>query len=248
MFTSKKELTEVMGVDPAIAAFFVDRKVPAGNLYWKGRLLYVARGTGFLFIPLYIDLQRRAGVDSTLLLSEPYVQLMEAILHQAALYEREEVSFASHLEAIREQLEGKVVHPDLYDLLGVYFQQQPLGELDYLGTGNAALNRGDALLYQLTTLHYPQAVIRNIIRYWYLLVPSFLLMDDIMDLQEDQEKNEENALSHYGYDAKGVQAAIALLDQNFTGLSAVNPVLGGFFRSMLEKKKQTPYFQYLLNS
>lgn len=248
MFTSKKELNEVMGVDPAIAAFFVDRKVPADNLYWKGRLLYVARGTGYLFIPLYIDLQRRAGVDTSILLSEPYVQLMEAILHQAALYEREMVDFDSHLVAIRQLVAGKIAQPALFDLLGVYFQQKPLLELDYLGTGNTALNRGDALLYQLTTLEASQPVILDIIRYWYLLVPSFLLMDDIMDLQEDQEKNEENALSHYGYDAKGVQAAIALLDQNFAALSAVNPALGEYFRSMLEKKKQTPYFQYLLNS
>lgn len=248
MFTSKKELNEVMGVDPAIAAFFVDRKVPAGNLYWKGRLLYVARGTGYLFIPLYVDLQRRAGVDSNLLLSEPYTQLMEAILHQAALFEREETDFDSHLAAIRELVSGKVLQPELYGLLDNYFQQKPLLQLDYLGTGNAALNRGDALLYQLTTLDYPQPVIREIIRNWYLLVPSFLLMDDIMDLQEDQQNNEENALSHYGYDAEGVQTAIGLLDQNFSALSAVNPALGQYFRSILEKKRQTPYLQYLLNN
>ena len=247
MFTSKQELSGNLGVDPQIAAYFVDRAVPKNNIYWKGRYLYVARGTGYLFIPLFYDLQLRAGVDMKVLLDENYVQLMEAILDFAGRYESGELDFYTHIRQIDDLVAKQSVQPWLLEELREYFSRFPLQPIARLGTANEALNRGDALLYLLTVLPVNEATIRLIIDYWYLLVPSFLMMDDIMDLQEDQEKQEENSLKHYGYDAAGVKKALAYLDKNFTILESVNPLLGNFFITTLEQKRETPYFKHLLN-
>lgn len=247
MFTSKQDLIVHMGVDPEIAAFFVDRPVPKNNAYWKGRYLYVARGTGFLFIPLFFDLQLRAGVDRKTLLDEDYVQLMENILNFAGKYENGEMDFDAHISAIEELVSMRNVQPELLLDLKQYFSQNPPRPSGRIGTENTALNRGDALLYLLTVLPVTEFVINQIIGYWYLLVPSFLLMDDIMDLQEDQDKQEENSLALYGYNAAGIRKALAVLDENFSKLEVANPLLGGFFRRSLENNLETTYFKHILN-
>ncbi|HEY8397645.1 MAG TPA: hypothetical protein VIK80_06885 [Flavihumibacter sp.] len=247
MFTSKAELNEAMGVEPAIAAFFVDRKVPADNRYWKGRYLYVARGTGYLFIPLFFDLQYKAGVPLEKLLEPSYVQRMEAILHLAALYEFGEKEFLEHIIEIEKLVQPDVVNHQLMEELIAYFRQDQPVKLGRLGTDNPALNRGDALLYLLTTLDAEEAVLNRILEAWYQLVPTFLLLDDIMDFQEDRQKQEENSLALYGYSPEGVRKAIGVAEENFRGLDSINPVLGSYFRSVLDKKKQTPYFKHILN-
>lgn len=247
MFTSKQELSESMGVDPGIAAFFVDRKVPIENQYWKGRYLYVARGTGYLFIPLFFDLQLRAGLPKEKLLDASYVALMESILDLAAQYEFGNLHFKDQIRQIEAMVQPKSVQPWLFDSLVEYFGQEVLHPMGIIGTPNPALNRGDALLYLLTTLDAPRETIERIIRYWYLLVPSFLLLDDIMDLREDRQASEETALGYYGFDAKGVQAAIEAVEKNFRQMEEVNALLGRFFRNLLETKKRTSYFQSILN-
>jgi hypothetical protein len=248
MFTSKKELSDSMGVDPEIAAFFVDRKVPVDNAYWKGRYLYVARGTGYLFIPLFFDLQLKAGVSKNILLDEKYVKLMESILDKAALYELGQLDFNGHIRQIDELVLGKIRQPELLNNLNEYFSHQPLVPLKNIGTENPALNRGDALLYLLTTLPVPEDIIERIIEYWYLLVPTFLFMDDLMDLHEDQDKNEENALSMYGYNSKGVRAAMNDIEEKFRKLENINMALGKHLRNSLDVKKKSSYFQTILNN
>lgn len=247
MFTSKNELVESMGVDPEIAAFFVDRKVPAGNLYWKGRYLYVARGTGYLFIPLFFDLQLKAGVPRGILLNEDYVQTMEQILHIAAQYEFGEKDFATHIQEIEKLVAPILLNHSFFEELQAYFSQQNLVRKGRIGTENPALNRGDAFLYLLATIQIPEPVLAVVLYSWYNLVPSFLLLDDIMDFQEDRQNQEENSLSFYGYHADGIKKAIAAAKQNFQELKKLNPTLCEFFETALDKKIQTPYFQHILN-
>lgn len=236
-----------MGVDPEIAAFFVDRKVPADNAYWKGRLLYVARGTGYLFIPLFFDLQFKSGLPKTTILDGTYVSRMESILDLAAKYEFGQMEFREHISRIAEMVQPHLQNAALFNELNEYFGQPELQPLGRVGTDNPALNRGDALLYLLTTIPMPERVLEGILRSWYMLVPSFLLMDDLMDLKEDRIKGEENALSHYGYDPAGVREAIRTVERNFEGLASISPKLGGFFQTALDNKKRTPYFQTILN-
>lgn len=247
MFTSKNELVESMGVDPEIAAFFVDRKIPTNNLYWKGRYLYVARGTGYLFIPLFFDLQLKAGVPRTILMNEAYVQTMEQILHIAAAYEFGEKDFATHIKEIERLVGPKLVNPSFFKELQAYFNQTKLVRKGRIGTDNAALNRGDAFLYLLATIQLPEPVLSTVLECWYQLVPSFLLLDDIMDFQEDRKNREENSLSFYGYNAEGIKKAIAIAKHNFQKLKKLNPTLYEFLEEALNKKIQTPYFQHILN-
>ncbi|KIC89387.1 hypothetical protein [Flavihumibacter sp. ZG627] len=248
MFTSKQQLIGGMGVDPEIAAFFVDRNVPKDNRYWKGRYLYIARGTGYLFIPLFFDLQFRAGMAKEDILDPSYVSIMEKILDYAAKFEFGEISFTDQIAAIQTMIEPLAKHTWLMNDLREYFKVEPLKATGNLGLENSALNRGDALLYLLCVNQAPTDLIKKVIGYWYLLVPSFLLLDDIMDFNEDRKHQEENALSYYGYDAAGVIKAIETVERNFKSLEDINPLLGEFFQSTLEHKKKTPYFQHILNN
>jgi len=248
MFTSKQQLHFDLGVDPGIAAFFVNRKVPVNNFYWKDRLLYVSKGTGYLFIPLFFDLQMKCGVSREAVLNEEYVTLMEAILNSAALHEMEQISFVEHLENCKKIIEKKIKNYHLYnDLLG-YFGDQRLLPYKNLGTFNKALNRGDTFLFGTCFLDLDKQLSDKIIEYWYALVPAFLLMDDISDLHEDQVKNEENAVTAFGPGHEGLEKSIEFLKVKFNHLKTINSALGLYFERSLEKKLQTEYIQSLINN
>src|ERR1044072_972055 len=144
MFTSKEHLHFNLGVDLEIAAFFVDRKVPSDNMYWKNRYLYVAGGTGFLFIPLFFDLQFRMGIDKKLVLDETYIQLMEDVLDSAARYEFEQISFEEHIRNCRQLMKNKIKNENLYNDLVNYFTNEDLKPYKNIGPFSKALNRGDS--------------------------------------------------------------------------------------------------------
>jgi hypothetical protein len=247
MFTSKKQLIDAMGVNPEIAAFFVDRKVPADNLYWKGRLLYVSRGTGYLFIPLYFDLMFKSGLPLASVLDDSFVRLAEDILHSAAQWEHTHIEREEHITTCRRLLEGRIHHVDLFDSLNTYFSQPTLSPLSNLGTASPALNRGDSLLYQLCSL--PVDVDwKLMVSHWYSLVPSFLLMDDVMDLHADVEAGEENAIADFGEGKQGLMNAFAFLKKNFENIAQFNPVLATYFQQAFNSKMASPYIIELLKS
>ena len=148
-----------MGVDADIAAFFVDRPVPADNLYWKERYLYVAKGTGFLFIPLYFDLMYRAGLSKDMILQEEFVRLTEHILHSAAMQEHEMISFEEHVYNCKNMLKNRVVDVNLFTDLLQYFSNRVV-PYNYLGTFSIALNRGDTYLFALCSLDIPDCLTR----------------------------------------------------------------------------------------
>ena len=235
-----------MGVDADIAAFFVDRPVPADNLYWKERYLYVAKGTGFLFIPLYFDLMYKAGLSKDIILREEFVRLTEQILHSAAMLEYEMISFEEHVYNCKNLLENKVVNVNLFADLLQYFSNRAV-PYHYLGTFSIALNRGDTYLFSLCSLGVPDCLAQKLVEIWYILIPSFLLMDDVMDLEEDKRRGEENSILDFGTGSTGVREAIAYLSDKFDQLKGLNPLLGAYFERSLQRKQQTPYILSLLN-
>src|SRR5215207_3083237 len=115
MFISKQHLQQNLGIDADIAAFFVDRKIPENNLYWKNRYLYIAGGTGYLFIPVFFDLQYRSGLPHDVLFEEVYVQLIEGILHSAAMHEMQQIRFPEHINNCKGLLQDKIRNRPLYD-------------------------------------------------------------------------------------------------------------------------------------
>ena len=246
MFTSKENLHYNFGIDESIAKFFVDRKAPVNNMYWKDRYLYVASGTGYLFIPLFFDLQYKCGVNQEDVIKEDYVKLMEEILNSAALYEFEKISFNVHLANCKKIMSEQVKNHRLYNALLVYFGDEQLKPYQNLGTSSKPLNRGDTMLFSLCYLDLNKEVETEILACWYALVPSFLLMDDISDLLQDKEKNEENSINDFGPGSKGVEKAIAFLRNKFNLLKKYNNKLGLYFENSLDNKLQTPYLQSLL--
>jgi hypothetical protein len=248
MFTSKEHLHQNLGVDYDIAQFFVDRKVPQNNRYWKDRYLYVASGTGYLFIPLFFDLQFKCGVGREWVMNEDYIKLMEAILNSAAMYEFEEIGFQEHLANCKTIMTNRIKNNTLYNALLIYFSDEQLRPYGNLGTPSKALNRGDTLLFSLCYLDLNKEVTDKVLKSWYALVPSFLLMDDISDLQQDKEKNEENSVNDFGPGSRGVERAIEFLRDNFKLLKIYNSKLGSHFESSIERKIETPYLHSLLNN
>ncbi|MEO5999366.1 MAG: hypothetical protein ABIN89_21415 [Chitinophagaceae bacterium] len=248
MFTSKQHLHFNLGVDADIAAFFVNRQVPVNNHYWNKKLLYVADGTGYLFIPLFFDLQFKSGISRDNILNEEYVGLMEVILDSAALHEMEKICFSQHVENCKNIMSNKIKNHNLYIDLLLYFRDQQLKPYKKLGTTSKALNRGDTFLFSTCFLDLDNEVTNKNLENWYALVPAFLLMDDISDIQEDQEKNEENAVNDFGPGNTGVKNAIEFLRNKFSHLKTLNAALGSYFERSLEKKLQTAYMKSLLNN
>lgn len=246
LYTSKQYLQNTMEIDADIAAFFVDRPVPVDNLYWKDRYLYVAKGTGFLFIPLYFDLMYRAGLSKDILLQEEFVGLTEQILHSAAMQEHEMISFEEHMHNCKTLLQNKAVNASLFNDLLQYFSNRSV-PYQYLGTFSTALNRGDTYLFALCSLDIPDCLTQKLVEMWYILIPSFLLMDDVMDLEEDKRRGEENSIFDFGVGSTGVCKAIAYLKDQFNKLKELNPLLGAYFERSLHRKQQTPYILSLLN-
>lgn len=248
MFTSKQHLHVNLGVDPDIAQFFVDREVPKNNYYWKDRLLYVSKGTGFLFIPLFFDLQYKCGVSRGEVMNDDYIVLTEKILSSAALHEAEKIGFDEHINNCRQLMKGNVKNNDLYNDMLDYCSNEALKPYKYLGTISKALNRGDSFLFGICLLDVNKQVLEKVIENWYALVPSFLLMDDLFDLREDKMNNQENAVFDFGGGREGVEKAIQFLRDKFDLLKIFNPRLGSYFEKSLDRKLSTEYMQFLLNN
>lgn len=248
MFTSKQTLVENFGIDSEIAAFFVNRKIPEGNSYWKGRLLYISSGTGYLFIPLWFDLQFKIGIEKTTLLNEAYIQIGEAILNSAAKHEMSQLTLAQHIDNCKALVEAHIKQHALYNDLLTYFQNFSLRPYKNLGTISPALNRGDSMLFMLCVLDCDTVILDKLIAGWQALVPSFLLMDDVMDIEEDKINGEENSIIDFGTGSTGVKNALNHLAGNFEFLKRYNEKLGNTFIKALTTKKETPYLMSLLSN
>jgi hypothetical protein len=234
MFISAYQLQHEMGVDPSIARFFVDRPVPENNSFWKGRLLYIGFGNGYLSIPVYYDLLFRIGLPLELLLSETHVLLMEKIMHYAILQERAEIGKKEELEMIRALLNGRVKNTARFQALNNYLDQPLLKPRGPLGQDLPALNRADVFLYILCDLPLTEAQWDRALRYWYALHPTYLIMDDLRDYEKDKELGEENVVLEWGDGPAGFQKAMDAVRFNCATLKEINPLLAEFFSSYEE--------------
>lgn len=248
MFTSTRFLTQQLGVDPGIASFFVDRSVPQDNRYWKDRLLYVARGTGFLFIPLVYDLLLRLGLDKEELLREAHVLRMEAVLDSAGKVEFDDLPGIEHVAACRAIMGSAAANTWLWDALAEYFINNEGEPTADLGKPIPPLNRADTFLFSLCDLDMDEDTTRCFIRYWYALIAAFLMMDDVIDWEKDELNGEENSVSYLGKGKDGLLKAIEMLRENFATLGAINPQLCTFFEHSLQKQVDSGTFRKILDS
>ena len=241
MFTSTQFLTKTLNVDPEIATFFVDRRVPRENRYWKGRELFVAGGSGFLFIPLIYDILFRLGVDKSLLLDETHILRMEAVLDSAGKVEFDHYPMKAHVQDCMVLVRASVRNQWLWDSLQAYFIVSEGQPTAVLGEPVPPLNRADTFLFALCDLPMDETVTRVLIRQWYALVGSFLLLDDIMDWDMDLQAGEENTLRFLGEGEEAKLKAMDMLKAYFDTMESVNPGISTYLDGFLRKKMKTLY-------
>jgi hypothetical protein len=225
MFMSVGQLETQMGVNKTIGRFFVDRKPPENNNYWKKRLLYVSFGNGYLFIPVYYDILHRIGAPFEALLNESHILFMEQIMHFSHLQETNDISKEEEQELIRSMLKDRVQSRVFYESLSRYLDQAVRMPLDLFGTNYPALNRADAFLYVLCDLPLNELQLRQALRYWYALLPSYLILDDIRDYADDKSSGEENVVIDLGEGRGAYEDAFAILRKNSEVMGEINPLM-----------------------
>lgn len=164
------------------------------------------------------------------------------------MHEFEKIHLNEHIANCKEILAGRIKNEELYSDLIAYFKNEEWKPYKNLGASSKALSRGDTFLFSLCYFNFPKGLTNKIIEEWYALVPSFLLMDDMMDLREDRKNRQENSINDFGEGNIGVQRAIDFLRDKFNQLKIINIELGEYFERSLNKKLQTPYMQSLLNN
>ena len=225
MFLSSDDLKLAYGIDMEIGRFYVDRKVPVNNSYWRKRHLYIPPVPGYYFMPIYADLVYRAGVPKSLLLTEKYVGVAERILDSAGRLEQKEISWDEHIsECIgiaESQLENKGFLQDLI----FYFSGQKDKSSVSLGSQFPSLNRADAYLFSLCTINFDQSVKVILVESWYALMTYFLILDDLVDIKDDFKNKEENALLDAGLTEQGAAIITAMINNSFAQMEKINPVM-----------------------
>ncbi len=242
MFVSDSDLKLTYGVDLLIGKCLVDRQVPAGNLYWKERYLYIPPMTGYLFIPVFIDLQYRLGIPRETLLSEQHLAFVESILHSAA---REEFSIISPEEHTRECLElsrGVSSNDGYLDELANYFSGNRKEVSYWPGNPLKALNRGDAYLFALSYFDVSPGLLHAMVKAWRAFIDYYLLLDDLEDLDTDYIKGDENSLLECGIH-HAAERMKSILQQSYSVLNPVNPILSNRIDHDLHKKKIDAYIE-----
>jgi hypothetical protein len=227
MFLTKHDLKLSYGIDLEIGAFHVDRKVPAENLYWKSRTIYVPSAPGYLFIPIFSDLLFRAGLDKRQLLNEPQLQINESILHAAALLEHGEINWKENVDQVFAGIKPHIHSLSLYDELKAYLGQgqKPVSMGSRFGTPYPSLNRADTYLASIITFDITQFDVELAIEAWYALMTYFLIMDDLADIKHDLKNNEENVLLDVGLDQHGAELIGQMIDQSIATMNKINPVM-----------------------
>jgi hypothetical protein len=214
-----------MGVNKTIAKFFVDRKPPENNSFWKGKLLYVGFGNGYVSIPVFYDILYRLGIPLEQLLDERHIHLMERLMHFAILQEKNEISIPEELNYVRGLLNGRIQNLEYYEELNRYLDQPTLKPLGHFGLSHPSLNRADVFLYVLCDLPLNGKQWEQAIRYWYALHPSYLIIDDIRDYAKDREDGEENVVIDLGGGAEGFEKTFGMLQKNGETMKEINPLL-----------------------
>ena len=246
MFLTKDDLKLSYGVDLTIGKAYIDRPVPQDNLYWKGRTIYVPGASGYIFMPIFADLLRRAGVDIGFLVSEGFFKINEAILHSAALLEHQKIDWVSHVESSIAIVEPHVQQVELFDELKDYLlsNKPEKTKATRFGTPFPSLNRADSYLLSLVCIPKIGFDVQKAIDGWYAMITYFLLMDDLADIREDLINGEENAIVDAGMNEQGIQRIEQMMEDGITKLNAVNPVLA----NRIEHKKSLIDIAQLIES
>lgn len=224
MFTSKEELKLSYGIDMEIGRFFVDRRVPENNSYWKGRYLYINPMPGYLFIPLYTDIEYRLSLPKHELLSERHIQFMEEIMHSIGRQEFEKLSLEEHVKECVDITSGYCKNPTLLNELQTYFSGiNKINGIDF-GLPLKALNRVDSYLFTLCFFEFDNDMKKRLIDVWHALMTYYLITDDADDIKDDFKEKEDNCIIEAGLSDEGAKIIEKIMKSSYDVMNRVNPV------------------------
>lgn len=248
MFLSANALVVQYGIDERIAKFFVDREPPKDNLYWKGKLLYLRPQPGYIFLPLITDLYFRSGISLDQLLNDDYVGLLEQIGHYSAQQEFHIISEQQAIEISAALVDG---HPAAEPLLGelkAYFAAQDGNPISAIATPFRALHRGDLFLFSLCALEADAAKKIELVRTWFALISTLLLLDDAEDYNNDRDAGDENAFVESGSNREGFDRIKQLLAANLDHLAAINRTMANALHLKFGAMADKPGIKEYLNA
>lgn len=227
MFLTKDDLKLAYGVDLEIGDVYVNRKVPADNLYWKNRTIYMPGSPGYLFMPIFADVLFRSDAEKNMILSDYFIGINEQILHSAALLEHQQITWQQHIKQLREMIVPIIKNQLLFEELCTYLDHDSPRKIagSSLGTEFPSLNRADSYLFSLCCLEQNALNLDKAIKGWYALMTYFLILDDLADIKEDLKKGEENVLIDVGMNTRGVKKVNAMIDESMKAMQSINPVM-----------------------
>ncbi len=247
MFISAGFLAINYGVHDKIAQFFADREPPANNLYWHEKLMYLRPSPGYLFIPVMADMFNRIGINRDEILADTYVNLMEAIGHIAAQEETKQITHAQAVEACIDLVKNNHTNQYYYTAVVDYLRGGSNNFIAPLATPFKALHRGDLFLLSACVLNVDDAQAQQVVRYWFALISSFLLMDDADDLEGDRVSGDENAFLESGLDKQGIDRIKELLGKNLATIKEINATLAKTIDAKFVTMANLPHIAVYLN-
>ncbi len=244
MFLTADALVYEFGIDYKIAKFFVDREPPTDNLYWKDKLLYLRPQPGYIFLPLIVDLFYRLDISMEELLSERFISVLEQIGHYSA---EEEVGLITQQDAV-EYCTGIVddVADETFLKEVIHYLIGGKNQILALATPFKALHRGDVFLFSICVLNCDTAKKLLLVKAWFALISTLLLLDDADDYKDDLEKGEENAFIESGANQEGFDNIKALLQKNLLFIATINPAMSeGLHRKFIALADKPGIKEYL---
>lgn len=247
MFLTATSLANQYGIDETIAKFYVDREPPKDNLYWKDKLLYLRPQPGYIFLPLITDLFFKSGVSKDELLSESFVSTLEQIGHLSAQHEFGTIGSQQVLQSCIAHVHAKDHDQDFLQQLISYFK----GEDNFITASTTtfkALHRGDVFLFALCLLDVDERKKHELVKTWFALISTLLLMDDAEDVESDEKNNEENAFIESGGDKEGFEKIKQLLSNNLDHISTINKTMANALHRNFTAVAEKPFIKEYLKA
>lgn len=181
-----------LGIHSDVINFFDNRPVPQGNEYWKDRTSFLSKSPGYLFIPILFDLFLKSGIDKSVVLSELHIHLIEEILHLAARQEREHLTYSQLHEQCMDAVQREGVTRDKILKVDQQLVNRPFLQIP---EKYKSLRRANAYLYSAVLFPNDHDLIFQL---WESIMPFFLFLDDLTDINEDISSQSENCFLDSG--------------------------------------------------
>jgi hypothetical protein len=109
------------------------------------------------------------------------------------------------------------------------------------------LHRGDIFLFSVTILDFDDEKAKEIVKYWFAIIGSFLMLDDANDLESDKKTGELNSFLQSGLDKDGIEQIKNLLGDMLATLKTFNKPLARAIDNQFVKMAELPHIQQYLN-